>query len=95
MAIKRPTFDKFLQTALQDPEVRTEYDALSTVFEMKRQMIALRKKAEVTQGQMADLLGTKKSNISRLKSLDSNVSPRLATVEDYTHTLGYSIKNPF
>ena len=62
---------------------------------MKRQMIALRKKAGVTQGQMADLLGTKKSNISRLKSLDSNVSPRLATVEDYTHTLGYSIKIPF
>lgn len=61
MTTKRPTFDKFQQTALQDPEVRAEYEALSTAFEMKRQMIALRKKAGVTQEQMADLLGTKKA----------------------------------
>ncbi|MBX3617105.1 helix-turn-helix transcriptional regulator [Nitrosomonas sp.] len=95
MTTKRPTFDKFQQTALQDPEVRAEYDALSMAFEMKRQMIALRKKAGVTQEQMADLLGTKKSNISRLESLHSNVSPRLATVEDYARALGYSVKIQF
>lgn len=32
---------------------------------------------------MADLLGTKKSNIFRLESVSSEVSPRLSTVEDY------------
>ncbi|WP_350283786.1 helix-turn-helix transcriptional regulator [Nitrosomonas sp.] len=73
---------------MEYPEVKAEYDALSTAFEMKRQMIVLRKKAGVTQEQMADLLGTKKSNISRLGSLHSNVSPRLATVEDYARVLG-------
>ncbi len=36
--------------------------------EMKRRMIALRKAAGLTQTQMAALLGTKKSNISRLES---------------------------
>jgi len=95
MTTKRPTFDKFRETALQDPEVKAEYDMLSTAFKMKRQMIALRKKAGVTQEQMADLLGTKKSNISRLESLHSNVSPRLATVEDYARALGYSVKIEF
>ncbi len=95
MTYKRSTFDKFRQTALEDPEVKAEYEALSTAFEMKRQMIALRKKAGVTQEQMADLLGTKKSNISRLESLYSNVSPRLATVEDYASVLGYAVKIEF
>ena len=95
MTHKRPTFDRFRQTALEDPEVKAEYEALSTAFEMKRQMIALRKKAGVTQEQMADLLGTKKSNISRLESLHSNVSPRLATVEDYARILGYAVKIEF
>lgn len=95
MTYKRPTFDTFKQTALKDPEVKVEYDALSTAFEMKRQMIALRKRAGVTQEQMAALLGTKKSNISRLESLNSSISPRLATVEDYARVLGYSVKIEF
>ena len=95
MTYKRPTFDTFKQTALKDPEVKAEYDALSTAFEMKRQMIALRKRAGVTQEQMAALLGTKKSNISRLESLNSSISPRLATVEDYVRVLGYSVKIEF
>ena len=68
MMHKRPTFDTFKQKALKDPAVKAEYDALSMIFEMKRQMIALRKKAGVTQEQMADLLGTRKSNISQLES---------------------------
>ena len=95
MTNKRPIFDKFRQEALKNPEVKAEYDALSTAFEMKRQMITLRKKAGVTQEQMADLLGTKKSNISRLESLNSSISPRLATVEDYARVLGYSVKVEF
>jgi len=95
MTHKRPAFDKFRQKALKDSAVKAEYDALSTAFEMKRQMIALRKKAGVTQEQMAELLGTKKSNISRLESLNSSISPRLATIEDYARVLGYSIKIEF
>ena len=95
MASKRPTFEQFKDKALLNPEVKAEYDALSTAFEMKRQMIALRKNAGVTQQQMADLLGTKKSNISRLESINTTNSPRLATVEDYARALGYAVKVEF
>ena len=62
---------------------------------MKRRMIALRKAAGLTQAQMAELLGTKKSNISRLESVSSDISPRLATVEEYARVLGYSVKVEF
>jgi transcriptional regulator with XRE-family HTH domain len=86
---------QFRDRALQDPKVKAEYEALSSAFEMKRQMISLRKKAGLTQEQMADLLGTKKSNISRLERVDSDISPRLATVEEYARVLGYSIRVEF
>lgn len=92
---KRPTIEQFRKKALKNPDVKAEYDALSAAFEMKRQMITMRKKAGLTQEQMAELLGTKKSNISRLENISSRISPRLATVEDYARVLGYSVKVAF
>ena len=92
---KRPKLSQFKKKALKDPEVRAEYDALSSAYQMKRQMIALRHKAGLTQEQMAELLGTKKSNISRLESVNAANSPSLATVEKYAKALGYSIKVEF
>lgn len=92
---KRPTMKKFRKKALAKSGVKAEYDALSPAFEMKRQMIALRKKAGLTQEEMAERLGTKKSNISRLESVTSGVSPRLATVERYARALGYGVKVKF
>ena len=92
---ERPTLKKMRAKALKKPEVKAAYDALSSSFEMKRQMITMRKKAGVTQEQIADLLGTKKSNISRLENISSDISPRLATVEDYARVLGYAVKVEF
>lgn len=92
---KRPTIEGFRETALKNREVKSEYERLSAAFEMKRKMIALRKKAGLTQTEMADLLGTKKSNISRLESINTGNSPRFATIEDYARVLGYSIKVEF
>jgi DNA-binding XRE family transcriptional regulator len=95
MSSRRPTFEAFKDKALENPEVKADYEALSTAFDMKRRMIAMRKQAGMTQQQMAELLGTKKSNISRLESLNAENSPRLATVEDYARVLGFSVKVEF
>ena len=92
---KRPTIEQFRKKALKTPEIKAEYDALSSAYEMKRRMIAMRKEAGLTQEEMAQLLGTKKSNISRLESVSSENSPRLATVEDYARVLGYKVKVEF
>ena len=92
---KRRPFEQFRDKALEKTGVREEYDALGPAFEMKRQMIAMRKAAGLSQEQMADLLGTQKSNISRLESLNSDVSPRLSTVEQYAKVLGYRVKVDF
>ena len=91
----RPTLKKFRDKALRDPAVKAAYDELASIYEMKRQMIAMRKRAGLTQEQMAERLGTKKSNISRLESLTADNSPRLATIEDYARALGYTVKVAF
>lgn len=95
MKAERPDLKQLREKALQRPDVKEAYDALSHVYEMKRTMIAMRKKAGLTQEQMAKLLGTKKSNISRLESIGSEISPRLSTLEQYASVLGYSVKVEF
>jgi transcriptional regulator with XRE-family HTH domain len=52
---------------------------------MKRQMIAMRRVVGLTQEQVEEKLGTKKSNISPLECVSSAVSPRLSTLQDYAH----------
>jgi hypothetical protein len=65
---KRTTLEQFRKKALKRPKVKTEYEALAPDFEMKRQMIAMRRAAGLTQEQVAEKLSTKKSNISRWKA---------------------------
>ena len=91
----RPTLKSFKNEALKNSDVRAAYDDAAPAYAMKRDMIAMRKARGFTQEDMANLLGTKKSNISRLESVNSDSSPRLATVEEYARVLGYRVKIAF
>jgi DNA-binding transcriptional regulator YiaG len=71
----RPTFDKLRKKALRKPGAKAEYAALAPVFQMKRQTIALRHTAGLTQQRMAENLGTSKGNISQLESVNSEAPP--------------------
>lgn len=79
----KPTFQAFKEKALQREGVRNEYDELQPIYELKSQMIKARIAANLTQGDVAELLQTKKSNISRLESLSSKHLPNFATIIDY------------
>ncbi len=95
MADQRPTFKAFKNEALHNPEVKAAYNELAPAYAMKRDMIAMRKAKGFTQEDMANLLGSRKCSISRLESVNSDNSPRLATVEDYARVLGYRLKIEF
>lgn len=95
MKTERPTFKAFKDEALKRPDVKAAYDEAAPAYAMKRDMIAMRKSKGFTQEDMANLLGTKKSNISRLESVSSDSSPRLSTVEQYARVLGYRVKVAF
>lgn len=66
--------DDIKKLLLEDDEVREEYDALEPIYEIKRELIRLRIEKGLSQKQLADMIGTKQSAISRLESADSNPS---------------------
>jgi len=88
---KRPTFADFKKKALQNEEVRKEYDALKPLFAIKKQLVVSRIAKGFTQDEIAKKLGTSKSNISRLESLNNNYMPNLATLMRYAEALGMKL----
>lgn len=91
----RPTLASFKKKALNDPEVRAEYEALSPAYTLRRKLIALRKAAGLTQEELAERLHTSKSAISRLENVNSPVSPTLTTIEAYAEAVGYRVEINF
>ena len=85
------TFENFKKMAFADSEVKKEYDSLTPAYELRKRLIRLRRQAGLTQEEMAQLLNTKKSNISRLENVNSKISPKISTIEKYARAIGYNI----
>jgi DNA-binding XRE family transcriptional regulator len=85
----RPTFKDFKEKALSDANVRSEYDGLDSTFELKRQLIAIRKASGLTQAQLAAILNTQKQAITRIESMSSRHSPTMTTIRKYAEACGY------
>jgi len=66
--------ENFKKLLLEDDKIREEYDALEPIYEIKRELIKLRIEKGLSQKQLADIIGTKQSAISRLESADTNPS---------------------
>ncbi len=91
----RPSLKKFKKKALQRPEVKKEYELLSSGYELRKQLIRIRKEAGLTQEEIAGRLNTKKSNISRLENVNSKSSPKLSTIEEYAKVAGFKLEINF
>jgi len=89
------SFKDFKEKAFTDSEVKREYDSLTPAYEIRKKLIRLRKQAGLTQEEMAKILHTKKSNISRLENVNSKISPTLATIENYAKAIGYYLEINF
>jgi len=91
----RTTLQAFKTKALQESKVKKEYNELSTAYALRKQLIKIRKEAGITQEELAELLHTQKSNISRLENVNSKISPKLSTIESYAKALGFKIEIQF
>ncbi|MDQ7083888.1 MAG: helix-turn-helix transcriptional regulator [Sulfurovum sp.] len=89
--MKRPTFKDFKKVALEDGEVKAEYDALAPLFDIKKQLINARLNKGVTQDEIAHKIGTSKSSISRLESLNNTFMPNVGTLMKYAEALGLKL----
>ncbi len=93
--MSRTTLEAFKAKALQKSGVKEEYDLLKPEYEVKCKLIAMRKEAGLTQEALAKRMGTKKSNISRLESFKSTISPKLSTLVEYAKATGHELKVDF
>ncbi len=93
--MSRPTFENFKRKALANAEVRKEYDALSTAYVLRKKLVELRQKSGLSQEELAAILHTQKSNISRLENVDSTSSPKLSTIEEYAKAMGHRLEINF
>lgn len=63
------TFDEYKKKAFnEDPELYGEYKALEPEYEIIKQIIEARNELNLTQKELAERIGIKQSNISRLES---------------------------
>lgn len=84
------SFKQFKQTALENPDVRDEYEALESEFSLIDQLITMRTRAGLTQEDVAEKLGTNKSNISRLER--GRVNPSWGTLNRYAAACGFRVR---
>ncbi len=88
---KRPTFEEFKKKALQDKEVKAEYNLLEEEFALLEKFIKARKKAHYSQSELAKKLNIQQPAIARLEKggYSTTTVSKLARVAD---ALGYSMK---
>ena len=93
--MSRTTLKTFKKEALKKKGVKDQYEDLAPAYEIRKKLIALRQEAGLTQEEIAVKLKTKKSNISRLESVNSDISPKLSTLTEYAEAIGYKLKIDF
>jgi len=67
-------FEEVHNRLIKDEEFRSEYEKLKPRYELIAQIIDARNKLNITQDELAQRVGTQKSNISRFESGSYNPS---------------------
>ena len=87
MKRKKDDFDRYLEKALKaDPSLAEELEKADRAWDIAFQIYDLRKKAGLTQTDLARLVGTRQSNIARIEDADYT-SYTLKTLEKVTRAL--------
>jgi len=88
------THNELKEEVLKNLSVKKEYNSLETEFMLLEEMLKARKKAEFSQAQITEKMGTKSPAITRLEaSLSSGKhSPSIATIKKYAEALGCHIE---
>ncbi len=71
------SYNDYKKRALQNPEVKAEYDALQPEFDIIQTMIDARVQQNMTQKELAEKTGIAQTEISRIENGSRNPSIRL------------------
>ena len=84
------SFEEVKREFMEDEEFAREYERLRPRYELIEQIIIARKEKNLTQSDLAKLVGTQKSNISRFES--GNYNPSLDFIIKIAQCLGKELK---
>ena len=83
-------FSDYKEKALQNPEVKAEYDALQPEYDIIQAMIDARNNQNMTQKELSAKTGITQADISRIENGTRN--PSLAMVKRLANGLGMQLK---
>jgi len=86
------TFKQMGQEWMKDPEFRKEYDALEDEFQYYDELLKARKRAGMTQEQIAEKMGTKREAVTRIEPLRGRTSPSMKTLKKYAEAVGCKLQ---
>ena len=84
------THKEFVEEMLRDPAVKAEYDAQAEEFALLDELLRARRRAGLTQAEVARRMGTKTPAVARLEGGGGNQkhSPSVATLRKYAEAVG-------
>jgi len=88
------THNQVIANWKSDPEFQREYDALEPEFTLLDTLLAARKRAGLTQADVADRMGTKTPAIARLEAGGGSKqhSPSITTLRKYAEAVGCELE---
>jgi len=87
---KATDFDDYLKSEFKNRKNKVLFDKYSKQLEIACQIIKLRKKRGLSQSDLAQLIGTKQSNIARMESGGQNFTVNL--LSKIANTLNVSLE---
>ena len=87
------SYKEYKEQALQDPQLRAEYDALQPEYDIIQAMIDARNAQNLTQKELAAKTGITQADISRIENGTRN--PSLALLKRLAAGLGMQLKLEF
>ena len=83
--------DEFLARAMKRKGFARAYAEGADEYGLVRELLAARAKAGLTQGQVAESMGTTKSAVSRLEAVGKH-SPSVSTLQRYARAVGCEVE---
>lgn len=83
--------EAFIRECMKTPGFKEAYDALEDEYRMIREMQAARRRAGLTQQEVADRMGTTKSAVSRVEGATRHI-PTLPTLRRYAAAIGHRVE---
>ena len=84
------SYKAYKEKALQDPEVKSEYDALQTEYDIIQSLIDARTDQNLTQKELSLKTGIPQADISRIENGTRN--PSLSTLKKLAQGLGLQLR---